>query len=39
VEVLPALRVAAGELADEEDHQVLLSAIDRLEGGAAHAHG
>jgi len=39
VEVLPALRVAAGELADEVDRQVLLSVIDRLEGGAAHAHG
>jgi ATP:ADP antiporter, AAA family len=39
VEVLPALRVAASELADEEDRQVLLSTIDRLQAGAAHAHG
>jgi ATP:ADP antiporter, AAA family len=37
-EVLPALRIAAGALAEEEDRQVLLSAIARLEVGAADAH-
>jgi hypothetical protein len=35
VEVLPALRVVASELADEEDRQVVLVTIDRLQGGAA----
>jgi ATP:ADP antiporter, AAA family len=38
-EVLPALRLTADALADEEDRQVLLGAIARLEAGAADAHG